>query len=67
VALAESFEANNEVSRIEEKVLANSIMGLMMLGAAQGTTLTFDAEGVDAKKALEAIEALIITRFGEDS
>jgi phosphocarrier protein HPr len=47
-------------------VNAKSIMGVMMLAAGQGSSVTVEAEGEDAEQALEAIGRLIADRFGED-
>jgi phosphocarrier protein len=41
-------------------------MGLLTLGAAQGTTITVTAKGEDANACLDAIAALVGSRFGED-
>jgi phosphotransferase system HPr (HPr) family protein len=40
-------------------------MGVMMLAAAKGSRVTFRAEGPDAEKALDAIEALVARKFDE--
>lgn len=48
------------------EVNAKSIMGIMMLAAARGSELVVRAEGPDAEDALDAIEALVNDRFGED-
>ena len=47
------------------QINAKSIMGLMMLAAAKGTTLHATAEGEDADAALEALAALFADKFGE--
>jgi phosphocarrier protein len=65
VTLAERFSASVEVGREQQFVSAQSIMGLMMLGAAQGCTIEITAEGWDAKEALEAIVALVESGFNE--
>jgi phosphocarrier protein len=41
-------------------------MGILTLGAAQGTTITVTAKGEDAEACLEAIAGLVAERFGED-
>ena len=66
VAVAERFSACINVSRHGQTVPACSIMGLMMLGAGQGSEVTVDAEGWDAKEALEAVAGLIEAGFHED-
>jgi phosphocarrier protein len=47
-------------------VVGTSIMGLMMLGAAMGDTITISASGDGAKTALDQLVALVENRFGED-
>jgi phosphocarrier protein HPr len=66
VKCAETFNANIRVSRESSTVGGTSIMGLMMLGASQGTTIRLDADGPDAPEAVEALSALVIDGFGED-
>lgn len=66
VKCAESFQSEIEVSRDGQTVPGISIMGLMMLGAALGTTIHVTARGPDAREALAAIRALVADRFGED-
>jgi phosphocarrier protein len=60
------FDAEVRVSRCGETVGGTSIMGLMMLSAARGTTITVEASGVQAAEAMAAIEALVANRFDED-
>jgi phosphocarrier protein HPr len=66
VTTAERFSACVNVMRNGEKVPACSIMGLMMLGAGQGAEITIEAEGWDAKEALEAVAGLVEAGFHED-
>lgn len=66
VALAERYSACLNVSRAGQSVPACSIMGLMMLGAGQGSEVTLDAEGWDAREALDALAGLIEAGFHED-
>jgi phosphocarrier protein HPr len=66
VKCAEQFKADIQVSRDGHTVPGTSIMGLMMLGAAQGTTITVNAKGPDANAALDALAQLVAARFGED-
>ena len=66
VQTVERFEADVTVTRCGETVGGRSIMGLLTLGAAQGTTITVTAEGEDAEACLGAISALLADRFGED-
>jgi phosphocarrier protein len=41
-------------------------MGILMLGAGVGSTITVTARGVQALEALDALEALVASRFDED-
>ena len=65
VTLASQFESTIEVARGAQKVNGKSIMGVMMLAASKGTTLSISAEGPDEEQALAQIEALIQDRFQE--
>src|ERR1039457_1418788 len=66
VQTAEQFDAAIIVTRGHETVGGTSIMGLMMLAAAPGVSITIQATGKQAAKAMGALCALIATRFGED-
>jgi phosphocarrier protein HPr len=66
VKCAEQFDADVIVSRDGHSVPGTSIMGLMMLAAAPGSTITVSASGRQAAEVLEALEALIAGRFGEE-
>ena len=66
VKCAEGFDANITVSRDGQTVPATSIMGLMMLGAAMGTSIMVEASGPQAKEALAALSGLVDSKFGED-
>jgi len=65
VQTVERFAADVRVTRCGETVSGTSIMGLMMLAAAPGTSITVEAEGTDAEAAMEAIAGLVANRFGE--
>ena len=65
VKLAETFDAEIEVAKDEMSVCGTSIMGLMMLAAAQGSTLEIRTAGRNAKAALEALAALVEKGFDE--
>ena len=65
VTMAERFGASVEVVRDGQSVSARSIMGLMMLGAGQGSTIELQADGWDAKEALEALSGLVEAGFHE--
>ena len=66
VQTVERFNAEVTVTRCGETVGGRSIMGLLTLGAAQGTTITVTAKGPDATICLQAIDDLLANRFGED-
>jgi phosphocarrier protein HPr len=66
VQTVERFDSDVTVTRCGETVGGRSIMGLLTLGAAQGTTITVVAEGEDADACLGAISTLVEERFGED-
>jgi len=66
VQMVESFDAHVTVCRNGEAVGGNSIMGLMMLAAAPGTTVVVTATGPAAEAVLDALEALVADRFGEE-
>ncbi len=66
VQTVERFDANVTVVRDGHSVGGDSIMGLMMLAAAPGTSVMVAASGREAREALDAIEALLKSGFGED-
>jgi phosphocarrier protein HPr len=66
VQTVETFNAEVRVTRGGERVGGTSIMGLMMLGAAPGTAITVEAFGPQAEEVLDALEALVASRFGEE-
>jgi phosphocarrier protein HPr len=66
VQTVERFDSDVTVTRCGETVGGRSIMGLLTLGAAQGTTITVTAKGSDAEACLGALSDLVTTRFGED-
>jgi phosphocarrier protein len=65
VQTVEKFDAEVRVTRSNESVGGTSIMGLMMLAAAPGTSITVEATGRQAAEVVEALAALIDSRFGE--
>ena len=65
VQTVEKFDADVRVMRCGEIVGGTSIMGLMMLAASPGTTITVEATGKEAAEVIEALAALIESRFGE--
>jgi phosphocarrier protein HPr len=66
VKLANRFNCDIFVEKDGERVNGKSIMGLMMLAAGPGSTLTVHAQGQDAPEALEEIGSLIKRKFDED-
>jgi phosphocarrier protein len=66
VQTVDRFDAEVTVTRGGETVGGRSIMGLLTLGAAQGTSVTISAEGPEAAACLAAVERLLSERFGED-
>ncbi|GAB1718049.1 MAG: HPrNtr [Nitrobacter sp.] len=65
VQMVERFNADVSVTRNGETVGGNSIMGLMMLSAGPGTTITVSATGAEAAEAVKAIADLVSSKFGE--
>lgn len=66
VKCAEGFDADISVSRDGQTVPGTSIMGLMMLAAALGTTIVVEASGPQAQAAVEALTALTASKFDEE-
>lgn len=67
VTTASAFASDIRVRKDGREVSGKSIMGVMMLAAACGSTITLVAEGPDAEQALDALEELVRDRFGEES
>jgi phosphocarrier protein HPr len=66
VTLASSQPTEITVEKDGSSVTGTSIMGLMMLGAAMGDTITISAAGDQAEEAVNAMAELVEGRFGED-
>ena len=66
VQTVERFNADVKVTRGGETVGGTSIMGLMMLAAATGTTIKVEASGSEASAAIAALTALVESGFGEE-
>jgi phosphocarrier protein len=66
VNLASNLAAQVEVEKDGNRVCGTSIMGLMMLGAAMGDTITLHCNGDGCDEALDRLSALVTERFGED-
>ena len=63
--VASGFKCEVWLLRNGRRVNAKSIMGVMMLAAGKGSTVTIDAEGEDAEAALAALQKLIADKFDE--
>ena len=66
VTMAADLPAKVEVEKDGNRVCGTSIMGLMMLGAAMGDTITLHCDGEGCGEALDQLSALVTGRFGED-
>ena len=66
VKTANRFECDIFVEKDGEKVNGKSIMGLMMLAAGPGSKLSVQAQGEDAARALNELDALLKRKFDED-
>ena len=64
--VASQFQSDVWVSRNGRRVNAKSIMGVMMLAAAQGSKIVLETAGPDEEQAMEAVSTLIAARFDED-
>lgn len=65
VETVEAFDAQAYVTRDGMTVSGDSIMGLLMLAASMGTSIHVKTEGAEAEALAEALEALVMNRFGE--
>ena len=66
VTCANNFASDVYIRHEKQEVNGKSIMGVMMLAAAQGTTISIKTNGEDEKEALAALEELINNRFDEN-
>jgi phosphocarrier protein len=67
VHLATRYEARVKVARDYREMDGKSIMGILLLAAARGSTITISAEGTDERDAIAALVALVESGFGEDA
>jgi len=67
VHLAGRFDATVKVARDRREMDGKSIMGILLLAAARGSTITISAEGADEQEAVAALTALVESGFGEDA
>jgi phosphocarrier protein len=65
VGTASQFSSEVLIDKDGQTVNGKSIMGVMMLAAARGSTITVTVDGEDEARAMETIEALIADYFGE--
>ena len=66
VKAAAKFESEIHLVKDGTRINAKSIMGVMMLAAEFGSTLTIEADGPDSAQAVDAIADVFATRFGEE-
>jgi phosphocarrier protein len=66
VTLASRYESDVELERSNRRVNGKSIMGVMMLAAAKGSTIWLHVNGPDEHEAADALADLVAQRFGED-
>ncbi len=66
VQTANRFKSEVTVQKGRESVNGKSIMGIMMLAAGPGTSITVEAKGDDAKQVLAALATLVASNFGEE-
>ena len=64
--VAGQFKCHVWLSRSGRRVNAKSIMGVMMLAAAKGSTIVIETDGADEVPAMEALVQLVADRFGEE-
>jgi phosphocarrier protein HPr len=67
VHLATRFAARVTVAHDRRVMDGKSIMGILLLAAARGSTITISAEGSDEQDAVAALTALVQSGFGEDA
>lgn len=65
VHLAARFHAHVRVARDRREMDGKSIMGILLLAAGRGSTITITAHGEDENEAVEALTELVSTGFGE--
>jgi phosphocarrier protein len=66
VKLAGKFESEIQLAKDDTEINAKSILGVMMLAAGPGQSITITADGSDAEEAVDAIASLIESGFGEE-
>ena len=66
VHLATRYGSRVRVARDDREMDGKSIMGILLLAAARGSTITISADGVDERDAVSALVSLVASGFGED-
>ena len=66
VKLANRYKAEVWVAKEELEVSGKSIMGVMMLAAEHGSKIRIRAAGDDSEEAVDALSALVVSKFGEE-
>jgi phosphocarrier protein HPr len=66
VHMATRYESRVRVAREHREMDGKSIMGILLLAAARGSTITISAEGADERAAVDALASLVRSGFGED-
>jgi phosphocarrier protein len=66
VHLATRFSSQVRVARDEREMDGKSIMGILLLAAARGSTIRISADGADEQDAVDALTGLVESGFGED-
>lgn len=64
--LASQYKSDIFMARNGRRINAKSIMGVMMLAAAKGSTVTLETDGEDEQEAIDALAVLITSGFGEE-
>ena len=67
VHLATRFHAHVHVARDRREMDGKSIMGILLLAAARGSTITISADGADEQQAVQELVALVASGFGEQA
>jgi phosphocarrier protein HPr len=67
VHVATKFEARVRVARERREIDGKSIMGILLLAASRGSTITISADGTDEQAAVDALTVLVSSGFGEES
>jgi phosphocarrier protein len=66
VKLAGKFESDIQLAKDDTEINAKSILGVMMLAAGPGQSITISADGSDEDEAIDAIASLVDSGFGEE-